>query len=142
MGRAKTKNRCRLCLSEFHFSSECSLAPELRCNWQLPNADRFNSSSIRFARSAGTTTCQAANSVEICQLFKNEKGNMSRYNRYRYVHICSNRGCPGPHPYAECAGQKVDTRKRPYSPVHPPYPTSQRPALITDLWRIIDSAII
>ena len=38
-GRAKTKNRCRFCLSEFHFSSECSLVPELRRNWQLPKAD-------------------------------------------------------------------------------------------------------
>ena len=122
-GRAKVKNRCRFCLSEFHFSSEFSLAPELHRNRQLPKADRFNSSSTRFARSAGTTTCQAANSVEICQLFNNEKGNMCRYNGCRFAHICSNRGCHGPHPRIECVGQKVDTRKRPRSPVRPPYPT-------------------
>lgn len=27
-GRARTKNRCRLCLSEFHITADCSLAPE------------------------------------------------------------------------------------------------------------------
>lgn len=113
-GKAKTKIRCKTCLSEFHTSADCPLAPEPR---RQLDQDRPSS---RFQRTTAPSSRHGANAVEFCQLFNNERGNNCRYHKCRYLHVCSNRGCHGQHPRSEC---KLDTRKRPRSPIRPPYPT-------------------
>ena len=102
-GRAKRKNQCKHCLSEFHPSNECPLAPTPEPQRQA-EPDRHK-------------TRQGANTVEICQLYNNEKGNLCRYSRCRYIHVCLNKWCHGHHPHSEC---KSDSRWRQRSPVRPP----------------------
>ena len=129
-GRAKTKNRCKLCLSEFHITTDCPLTPE-----QHRTVPSLSGSYLSFPKTdptpyrqsrSGSSSKQPAASVEICQLYNNDKGNCCRYSRCRYAHLCANRWCHGPHPRSECAIQKAEPRKRPRSPQVPsrtPYNT-------------------
>ena len=119
-GRARTKNRCKLCLSEFHITADCPLAPDQRRTGSSESGNymSFPKAELGFSyQSCPEGSLQPGSSVEICQLYNNDKGNCCRYSRCRYAHLCANRWCHGPHPRSECTSQKAEPRKRPRSPL-------------------------
>ena len=118
-GRAKAKNRCKLCLSEYHRTTECYYAPDpppAPVPWQrdLPIPRRSSDELPPRIPRAQTQT----ESAEICRLFNSERGNMCRYSKCRYAHVCMNKGCHGRHPASEYT-MRSGLGKRPRSPPPP-----------------------
>ena len=66
-GRAKPIARCKFCLSEHHFSSECAYAPE------VPSRKPESITSVRLHYDSGKPHTQ------ICHLFNNKAGNICRF---------------------------------------------------------------
>ena len=83
-GRAKPIARCKFCLSEHHFSSECGYAPE------VPSHKPESVTSVRLHYDSGKPH------TPICHLFNNKAGNICRFNPCRFGHVCI--VCRGSHP--------------------------------------------
>ena len=125
-GRAKAKSRCRYCLSEYHRSEECYYAPTPPPTNLTPYGPgepysfrrSFQESPARQPRGPRPQTQAGSQNrfVEVCELFNNERGNLCRFKRCKYMHICINKGCHGSHPASECTVRFPGVRKRPYSP--------------------------
>ena len=128
-GRAKAKSRCRYCLSEYHRAEECYYAPEPYLTNSAPHLQgevnttrRLPLESSPVGRPPWGTRSQTqmgsqTKFIEICELFNNEKGNMCRFKKCKYMHMCINKGCHGPHPASECTARNPGLRKRPHSPL-------------------------
>lgn len=124
-GRAKVKSRCKYCLSEYHRAEDCDYAPEPHFINATPHPQgEFNSTRrslgepppVRPQWSSRSQTGSQNKFLEICELFNNEKGNMCRFKKCKYMHLCINKGCHGPHPASECTARNPGLRKRPHSP--------------------------
>ena len=117
-GKARIKHRCGWCLSEYHPTHNCDFAPDNMATrhpqWGRtlkPPADSMRPSRTPFRQ-------PQQDSIEVCNLFNTDRGNICRYPRCRYAHVCAFRWCRGPHPKSECPGKKADiqVRKRARSP--------------------------
>ena len=80
-GRGKSIPRCCHCLSEYHRSQECSLAPDPK-----PEAQE----SLHRQKLP----------PPVCQLFNGKNGDRCHFTPCKFPHICSE--CRGNHPVASC----------------------------------------
>ena len=113
-GRAKTKQYCRICLSDGHMERHCPLATPTTGQPApvMPTVPRppFQQTEQEPNRRADRKV------VELCGRFNKYTGNDCTFNDCRFAHICS-RCLQGPHPASRCPGprptQSQGTRQRP-----------------------------
>ena len=125
-GRARAKKRCRFCLSEYHQALDCYYAPEIpvarsfRAWQEEPIAPQQppREFPMVYSSSSSRTPSQTQNeSIEICTLYNDERGDICRYKKKcKFLHVCINRWCHGSHPASACTVRKLRDRKR--SPPH------------------------
>ena len=116
-GKARMKLRCALCLSEHHITGNCDFATD-----NMATRDIQSSRPTRPVQGTGRTTKTPTqhDTIEVCILFNADRGNICRYSRCKYAHVCGFRWCRGPHPKSECPGGRrwdAQTRKRGRSPI-------------------------
>ena len=119
------KSRCKYYLSEYHQAEDCDYAPEPHfINATLHPQGKFSNTHRSLGEppqvcppwSSHSQTESQNKFLEICELFNNAKGNMCRFKKCKYMHLCINKGCHGPHPASECTARNPGLGKCPHSP--------------------------
>ena len=100
-GRAKSKSRCRHCLSEFHRSAVCDYAPESPPPPKRLPQGRGDSQRLESRNQQAT---------ELCRLFNGTSGNTCRFKPCKYRHAC--KVCWGSHPQIGCPKKQPPAQER------------------------------
>ena len=101
---------CDTCYTVEHNTSSCPLKPLSR----TPAAVLYPASTPQMGYPAPKRPKMSGARFPIqkepCRLFNRHDGNCSFGDKCHFMHICSNRGCGGPHPITRCPSKPLGKR--------------------------------